>query len=270
METSAEELKSTNEEMQSVNEELQSTNEELETSKEELESVNEELATVNAELQGKVTDLSRINNDMNNLIAGTGFGTIFVDHQLRIQRFTPTITLAVNLIPGDVGRPVGNIVTNLENYDRLTEDTKSVLDTLIPREMEVKSKKGEWYLMRITPYRTLENVIEGVVIIFIDITARKIAEEKRSLTEERMRVVLKDTGVMVFNQDRELRYTWVANPLPGFTVEQMLGKTDKDLLPEEDAANVTAIKKQTLESGAGIRKEARITIDGVERLISRP
>jgi two-component system CheB/CheR fusion protein len=113
LETSNEELKSSNEEMQSVNEELQSTNEELETSKEELQSVNEELATVNAELQQKVADLSRANNDMNNLLAGTGVGTVFVDHQLRVQRFTPTVTQVINLILTDVGRPVGHIVSNL-------------------------------------------------------------------------------------------------------------------------------------------------------------
>jgi two-component system, chemotaxis family, CheB/CheR fusion protein len=113
LETSNEELKSSNEEMQSINEELQSTNEELETSKEELQSVNEELATVNAELQTKVADLSRANNDMNNLLAGTGIGTVFVDHQLRILRFTPAATQLINLIHSDIGRPVGHLVSNL-------------------------------------------------------------------------------------------------------------------------------------------------------------
>ena len=115
--------------MQSVNEELQSTNEELETSKEELQSVNEELATVNAELQTKVADLSRANNDMNNLLAGTGIGTVFVDHQLRILRFTPAATRIINLILSDVGRPVGHIVSNLVGYDRLVADAQAVLDT---------------------------------------------------------------------------------------------------------------------------------------------
>ncbi len=113
LETTNEELKSSNEEMQSVNEELRSTNEELETAKEELQSVNEELATVNAELQLKVADLSRANNDMNNLLAGTGIGTVFVDHQLRILRFTPAVTQVINLILSDVGRPVSHIVSNL-------------------------------------------------------------------------------------------------------------------------------------------------------------
>jgi two-component system CheB/CheR fusion protein len=183
METSNEELKSSNEEMQSVNEELQSTNEELETSKEELQSVNEELATVNAELQTKVADLSRANNDMNNLLAGTGIGTVFVDHRLRILRFTPTATRIIDLIPGDVGRPVSHIVSNLIGYDNLVADTQAVLDTLIPREVDLQTKEGKWYTLRIQVYRTLENVIEGAVITFVDITEMKQAEAERRESE---------------------------------------------------------------------------------------
>ena len=177
LETSNEELKSSNEEMQSVNEELQSTNEELETSKEELQSVNEELATVNAELQTKVADLSRANNDMNNLLAGTGIGTVFVDHQLRILRFTPAVTQIINLILSDVGRPVGHIVSNLVGYDRLVADVQAVLDTLVPKEVEVQTTAGAWYMLRIRPYRTLDNVIEGAVITFVDITELKHIED---------------------------------------------------------------------------------------------
>lgn len=187
LETSNEELKASNEEMQSVNEELQSTNEELETSKEELQSVNEELATVNAELQTKVADLSRANNDMNNLMAGTGIGTIFVDHQLRIQRFTPAVTQIINLIPTDVGRPVGHIVSNLTGYDRLVADLKDVLNDLTPKEVEVQTQAGAWFLMRIRPYRTQENVIEGAVITFVEITRQKelalAIEETREYAE---------------------------------------------------------------------------------------
>jgi two-component system, chemotaxis family, CheB/CheR fusion protein len=176
METANEEFKSTNEEMQSVNEELQSTNEELETSKEELQSVNEELATVNAELQTKVADLTRANNDMNNLLAGTGVGTLFVDLQLRISRFTPAATQVINLIQTDVGRPVGHIVSNLVGYDRLVADVEAVQDSLVPLETEVQTRAGAWYLMRIRPYRTLENAIEGTVITFVDITRQKHTE----------------------------------------------------------------------------------------------
>ena len=176
METANEELKSTNEEMQSVNEELQSTNEELETSKEELQSVNEELATVNAELQTKVADLSRANNDMNNLLAGTGVATLFVDYQLRITRFTPTATQLIKLIQSDIGRSVGDIVSNLVNYTGFIEDVQAVLKSLVPHEREVQTKEGVWYLMRIGPYRTLENVIEGAVITFVDISNHKRIE----------------------------------------------------------------------------------------------
>lgn len=180
METANEELKSTNEEMQSVNEELQSTNEELETSKEELQSVNEELATVNAELQIKVADLSRANNDMNNLLAGTGVATLFVDHQLRITRFTPMATQLIKLIQADIGRSVGDIVSNLVNYTDLTEDVRAVLKSLSPHEREVQTRQGAWYLMRIGPYRTLDNVIEGAVITFVDISRRKQSEDALS------------------------------------------------------------------------------------------
>jgi two-component system CheB/CheR fusion protein len=176
LETTNEELKSSNEEMQSVNEELRSTNEELETAKEELQSVNEELATVNAELQQKVADLSRANNDMNNLLAGTGIGTVFVDHQLRILRFTPAVTQVINLILTDVGRPVSHIVSNLVGYDRLEGDVRAVLNDLIPKEVEVQTKGGTRYTLRIRPYRTLDNVIEGAVITFVDLTKVKPLE----------------------------------------------------------------------------------------------
>jgi two-component system CheB/CheR fusion protein len=177
LETANEELRSSNEEMQSVNEELQSTNEELETSKEELQSINEELATVNSELQTKVADLTQANNDMNNLLAGTEIATVFVDHSLHILRFTPAATRIINLIQSDTGRPVGHIVSNLVDYDTLPEDTQAVLDTLVPKEVEVQTKAGVWYTMRILPYRTLENVIEGAVITFVDISKAKKAQE---------------------------------------------------------------------------------------------
>lgn len=194
LETSNEELKSSNEEMQSVNEELQSTNEELETSKEEMQSINEELATINAELQAKVSDLSRANNDMNNLLAGTGIGTVFVDYNLRILRFTPAATLIINLILSDVGRPVGHIVSNLVGYDSLVADAQEVLRTLIPKEVDVQTLESKNYTMRILPYRTLENVIEGVVITFVDITEMVRAREALHQANEllRLAVVVRD------------------------------------------------------------------------------
>ena len=207
LETSYEELKSANEEMQSVNEELQSTNEELETSKEELQSVNEELATVNNELQTKVADLSQANDDMNNLLAGTGIATIFVDHSLRILRFTPATTKIINLIAGDLGRPVGHIVSNLVGYAGLVADTQAVLDTLIAKEVEVQATSGMWYTLRIQPYRTMRNVIEGAVITFMDITEMVKTREGLQKANElnRLAIVVRDANDAVTVQDLDGR-----------------------------------------------------------------
>ncbi|MFH0736730.1 MAG: chemotaxis protein CheB [bacterium] len=184
LETSNEELKSTNEEMQSTNEEMQSSNEELETSKEELQSLNEELITVNTELQNKNDELSVINNDMKNLLDSFDIPTIFLDNNLFIKRFTNHATKIVNLIPTDIGRPITHIASNLK-YERLIEDTKEVLRTLIFKEIEVQSKDGYWYQMRILPYRTTSNFIDGVVITFTDINNLKnIYEEISKLNKE--------------------------------------------------------------------------------------
>ena len=172
LETSNEELKSTNEELQSSNEELQSANEELETSREELQSVNEELSTVNSELENKLELLAKSNNDMNNLMASTEIATVFLDNNLHIKRYTPKTTQAINLIQTDIGRPLAHIVSNMY-YDNLVEDARLVLETLIPKEIETQSNKGLWYSIRILPYRTTDNVIEGVVITFVDITEQK-------------------------------------------------------------------------------------------------
>ena len=218
LETSNEELKSSNEEMQSINEELQSTNEELETSKEELQSLNEELATVNAELQAKVAALSQANNDLNNLIAGTDIGTVFVDHQLRIQRFTPMVTQVLNLIRTDAGRPVGHIASNLVDYDRLVADVQAVLDSLVPMEVEVQTRAGTWFLLRILPYRTLQNVIEGAAIIFFDITESKRAQAAQQEIEAKYRMVFDATPHCSIFQDGAGRIT-EANP----AAERLLG-----------------------------------------------
>jgi two-component system CheB/CheR fusion protein len=176
LQTSNEDLKSTNEELQSTNEELQSTNEELETSKEELQSLNEELQTVNAELQVRMDELSRVNDDMQNLLNSTDIATLFLDQQLRIQRFTQQARQVVRLIPSDVGRPIGDLVARVR-YDSLERDAKRVLSTLMPNEAEVQNLDGQWLLLRMLPYRTSHNVIDGVVITFVDIDRVKRAEQ---------------------------------------------------------------------------------------------
>ena len=236
LESSNEELKSANEEMQSVNEELQATNEELETSKEELQSVNEELATVNAELQAKVGDLSHANNDMNNLLAGTGIGTIFVDHELNILRFTPDAKRLVHLIAGDLGRNLGHIMTRLAGYDTLVADIHAVLDTLVPHEGIVQSQDGQSYKMRIQPYRTLDHVIEGAVISFVDIS--EVLEARRALAEAldlaRLAVVVRDSHDAVTVQDLEgkmLAWNSGAERLYGWTQSEALTLNVRDRVP---------------------------------------
>ena len=175
LETSNEELKSANEELQSMNEELQSTNEELETSKEELQSLNEELLTVNSELQNKVEDMVEINDDMNNLLNSTEIATIFVDKDIKIKRFTKEATKLINLIPYDTGRPLKDIVSNIE-YNNLIKDIEEVIKRVIYKEKEVLTKDGKWYLARIVPYKTHENIIDGAVITFVDIDQQKKAQ----------------------------------------------------------------------------------------------
>lgn len=179
LETANEELKSTNEEIQSTNEELTSTNEELETSR-------EELVTMNSQLQSKVIQLSELSSDMENLFASTAIGTIFLDTRLCIRRFTPAITGIFNLISSDLGRPISDITSKLQDYD-LSTSAGDVLKTLQYRDAEVRSKEGAWFSIRMLPYRTIDNVIDGVVVSFVDVTALKkvemIANDSRIFAE---------------------------------------------------------------------------------------
>jgi two-component system CheB/CheR fusion protein len=268
LETSTEELKSSNEEMQSINEELQSSNEELESSKEELQSVNEELATVNTELQNKVADLSQANNDMNNLLAGTDIGTIFVDYGMRIMRFTPAVTNLVSLIPTDMGRPIRDIVLNIIGYDRLIDDIREVLDKLTTKEIEVQTKDGLWFLMRIKPYRTLENVIKGAVITFIDITELRQAKEQLKETEavRRLAVVVRDSSDAITLQDLEgsiLAWNPSAERMYGWSEAEALEMNISSLIPKDRKADeLNAVKRLSQAEVIEPYRTQRLTKDG--------
>ena len=175
MQTSQEELRSSNEELQSTNEELQSTNEELTTSKEEMQSLNEELQTVNTELQAKVDELSRASNDMKNLLNSTDIATLFLDNDLNVRRFTPQAAKIIKLIPGDVGRPITDLVSALD-YPVLVDDVREVLRVLASVEKPISARDGRWFNVRVMPYRTNDERIDGVVITFTDITTAKKLE----------------------------------------------------------------------------------------------
>lgn len=177
LQSTIEEMESSNEELQSMNEELQSTNEEIETSKEELHSLNEELVIMNTELQDRIDQLASVHDDMTNLFNSTDIATFFLDTHFCIKRFTPKAQEFIHLIPADIGRPISHFSTNIK-YENLMEDAEEVLRTLNQKTTEIQTKSDRWYIMRMLPYRTLANKIDGVVITFVDITPQKLAEQK--------------------------------------------------------------------------------------------
>ena len=199
-----EELTSANEELQSANEELQSGNEELETGREEMQSLNEELATVNAELRAKVDDLADAQSDLQNLLNSTDMATIFLDADLNIKRFTPAARSVANLIVSDLGRPLSDIASKLEGPP-LMDDAREVLQSLVSRTREIRSAEGTWYQMRALPYRTVTNMIGGVILTFSDVTAIKQADvilrEAQSYCESIVQTVREPLVVL----DREFR-----------------------------------------------------------------
>ncbi|MBA2272072.1 MAG: PAS domain S-box protein [Chthoniobacterales bacterium] len=207
-EAANDELKASNEELQAMNEEMRSATEELERSKEELQSVNEELTTVNHELKSNLEEFIRTNADLNNLMASTDVGTVFLDRQLRIHRFTPAAQTIFNLIPADMGRPISDITSRL-NYDGFLADVEKVLVDLHTIEREVTmGDENEWYLTRIAPYRTSEDRIAGVVATFINVTARKQAEAKMRESEVRLSRALEieTVGVIYFSVDGRIQH----------------------------------------------------------------
>jgi two-component system CheB/CheR fusion protein len=194
MQTSQEEVRSANEELQSTNEELQSTNEELTTSKEEMQSMNEELQTVNNELQAKVDQLSQASSDMKNLLDSTDIATLFLDKDLNVRRFTPQATKIIKLIPGDAGRPITDLASEFR-YPELADDAREVLRKVAAVEKPVGARDGRWFTVRIMPYRTVDDRIDGVVITFANITVSKQLEatlrDKHAVLEKQ--VVAQDT-----------------------------------------------------------------------------
>ena len=262
LETSNEEMKASNEEFQSVNEELQSSNEELETSKEVLQSVNEELETVNAELNSKVESLERAMSDRKNLLESTQIATVFLDNTLRIKSFTPAITDIFHLIETDYGRPITDIVTRLA-YADLERDVRKVLRTLSRIEQEVTLADGSAsYMMRILPYRTIENVIEGVVITFIDITERKRNEE--DLARLAAIVASSHDAIMGLTPNGTIA-TWNAGAerVYGYTAEEAVGQPLSVVMGGDQSAELGGILERVKRSRVATTVDSeRVTKDG--------
>ncbi len=236
-ESQTEELKASNEELQSVNEELRSASEELETSKEELQSVNEELTTINQELKVKVEELSQANSDFKNLMNSTDIGTIFLDRALRVKLFTPRARDIFNLIPADIGRPLSDINSKLL-YDRLLPDIEHVVESLQIAEREVETQDGRWYVLRLLPYRTSEDRINGTVLTFIDITNRRGTEEALRRSDERLRLTIDSIAdYAIFSIDAAGHIeSWNAGAqrIFGYTAEEALGRHTEILFTPED------------------------------------
>ncbi|CAN1521184.1 PAS domain [Flavobacteriaceae bacterium] len=246
MQTSQEELKSINEELQSTNEELQSTNEELTTSKEEMQSLNEELQTVNAELQSKLSDFEQANNDMKNLLNSTEIATLFLDKELNIRRFTDSVTEIFKLRQTDTGRPFTDLVTNLQ-YPDMGDHAREVIKKLSPIQNTISANNGKWYSVRIMPYRTLDDRIDGLVITFTDITSAKQAEETL-LFENRYRRLFESAKDGILIVDVESGKIIDVNPflikMLGYSYEQFVEKAIWEIGSLKD---IVANKEKFLE-----------------------
>jgi two-component system CheB/CheR fusion protein len=259
-ESHSEEARAANEELQAMNEELRSAAEELETSKEELQSVNEELTTVNQELKIKIEELGLTNNDFQNLINSTDIGTIFLDRLLRVKLSTPAAQKIFNLLPSDTGRRLSDITSHLVEND-IHEDMLQVLETLRTIEREVRTRGGQVYLMRIRPYRTLDDRIDGVSVTFHDVTDWRQAESRVRSSEERLRLVI-DSAVdyAIFTMDGEGRIdSWNsgAERMFGYRADEIIGHTSALLFTPEDRAKGVPLHELETARAAGRADDER-------------
>ncbi|HKV80661.1 MAG TPA: CheR family methyltransferase [Candidatus Sulfotelmatobacter sp.] len=279
-ETSTEELKASNEELQAMNEELRSASEELETGKEELQSLNEELSTVNVELKEKVEEVSRSNSDLQNLMASTRIATLFVDRAMCVKRYTPSLQQIFNIIPTDVGRPFAHLTHNLAS-NNLVADVERVLQDLQTVEREVSTKDGRWYILRLLPYRTMDDKITGVVITFTDIQERKNAEEALRSREERLRLLVEsslDYAIMTLDAQGNFD-SWnpAAANIFGYSPTEIVGQPFHTIFTAEDKATgqdrmelATAEQKgKSVNERWHVRKDGtRLYLSGVMVLIN--
>jgi len=248
-ETQNEELKASNEELQAINEELRAATEELETSKEELQSINEELTTVNQELKAKIDEMTSINNDLQNFIASTEISVLFIDRELKLMRFTPPARELFNVIAADVGRPLLDITHRLD-YSDLAADVAKVFETLRIVERHLTASNGRSYLMRILPYRTTEDRIQGAVLTFVDITARTESEEHLRRSEQRYRAIIdsiRDYAIVTTDLEGRIEgWNEGAVSLFGYSEAEIAGQPiDVLFVPEDRASNIPRQERET-------------------------
>ena len=251
-----EELRAANEELQSINEEYRSTSEELETSKEELQSINEELQTVNTELKLKLDTISRAHSDLQNLMAATDFGTLFLDASLRIKRFTDRVTDLFSVTPADEGRPITDFAHQLE-YSDLIKDARAVLAELAPIRREVRSRAGRWFDVRFRPYRTVDDKIDGVVITFVDISDRRQIEEalrasEQHLLHEKQLIELSREPIFVWNLDDGIvQWNRGCEEFYGFKRIEAVGQQSQKLLRTSvPGSTFEQVRSSLLERGS--------------------
>jgi len=265
MQTSQEELKSTNEELQSTNEELQSTNEELTTSKEEMQSLNEELQTVNAELQSKVDDYSRVNNDMKNLLNSTDIATLFLDKELNIRRFTNEATKIFKLIKSDIGRPFTDQVSDLI-YPDLAADAHEVLRTLIFIQKQIPTKDGRWFSIRIMPYRTSDDRIDGLVITFINMSGQKQMEVQLHESKQMNRLLLNLSSDIIIRLSIDLKiqeFNAQARKLFNKKLNDVLNLSFiQSFIPEPEQKRVEKEMKKMLTEAVESKLKFQVTASG--------
>ena len=258
-------VRSANEELQSVNEEYRSTAEELETSKEELQSINEELNSVNAELKHKLEEVSRAHDDLENLMAATDIGTLFLDRELCIKRFTPSLAELFNVKGGDRGRAIGDLTHRLD-YDELESDARRVIGELTPVERELRHADGRSFVARVRPYRTSEHRIDGVVLSFVDVSGLRRATRAQHSSERRLEAVLQAVPDVAFAADRAGRLTYVSGRVgetTGTAPRTLLGRALwETLIHPDDRAHAEAAWMESVGSDAPYEMRFRLRAAG--------
>ena len=217
------------------------------------------LATEQAETLQRI--LTATHEELGSLLTSSETGAMFLDQQLHIKSATPGIQQHFNILPCDIGRPITDMVSNLL-YDTLEHDVKQVIATLALKEIVISSKDEKWFNMRIIPHSTASGVIDGVMVTLTNITKLKNTHDRLRDSGDKLLAAINQLPIVVWNQDMDLRYTWIHNPHPAFNAADTIAKQDEDLLPPEDAANLVRIKRKVLDTGVGVREKVRTTIEG--------